>query len=271
MKVFGVDFTSRPRHRKPITAAVGNLVDRELSIESIEEIGTFEAFEDFLQRPGPWIAGFDFPFGLPRDAIEAFKWPLKWEDMVEHCAKMGRQKFEERLNRDRISRPTGNKYRTRKGDRLAGSSPAVRLHQVPVGKMFFEGAPRLARAGVHIPGVRAGDQNRIALEAYPGYMTLKMLKIASYKSDSRSKQTEQQLENRRKIVGSLRERNPLDIRLQASRRFLRSLIEEPTADRLDSVICAMQAAWGWSNRERNFGLPASMDPLEGWIATVDES
>jgi hypothetical protein len=42
-------------------------------------------------------------------------------------------------------------------------------------------------------------------------------------------------------------------------------IEEPGADVLDSVLCAVQAAWAYENREENYGIPAECDPLEGWI------
>ncbi len=268
MKVYGVDFTSAPGKRKPITVAHGILSGTRLSIETIEPLATFEAFERFLERPGPWIAGFDFPFGLPRDAIRDFGWPEEWEAMVHHCARLGRQKFAEQLNEDRISRPAGRKYRYRSGDRLAGSSPAVRLHQVPVGFMFFEGAPRLARAKLNIPLLRENADNRIALEAYPGYLTKAQLGISSYKSDERRKQTPGRRRNREFIVGQLRSGLPLEIRLNATRSLCKTFVDDPTADYLDSAICALQAAWGWKHRKRRFGLPAGVDALEGWIATV---
>jgi hypothetical protein len=268
MRVYGVDFTSAPKPRKPITAAQGHLEGNILTVERIEAIELFESFEEFLHRPGPWISGFDFPFGLPRDALVAFRWPDTWEDMVRHCARLGRSRFADRLNRDRISRPPGKRYRYRSGDRIAGSSPAVRLHQVPVGYMFFEGAQRLARSGVNIPVLRENDSNRIALEAYPGYLTKTQLRIASYKSDEHRKQTPQRERNRKLIVERICAGIPLGIQLNAPRSLARSLVDDATGDRLDSVICALQAAWGWKNRENRFGLPGNIDAVEGWIVTV---
>lgn len=268
MKILGVDFTSLPSVRKPITAAIGRLAKNRLSVQEIVQIPTFEKFDALLNKSGPWIGGFDFPFGLPRDAIQEFGWPNKWEEMVLKCAAMGRKMFEDRLNQDRISRPTGEKYRYRKGDRLAGSSPAVRLHQVPVGKMFFEGAPRLALSDVHIPVLRQRDSNRIALEAYPGYLTKGMLGIKSYKSDEKKKQTPEKRRMRGKIVRALTDGNVLGLQLDAEQALLDTLVSDPTADQLDAVICAMQAAWGWTRRSENFGLPAQVDPIEGWIVTV---
>jgi hypothetical protein len=55
---------TRPRSRVRIsgTTACGHLYDEEWS--------TFSAFEGALQRPGPWIAGIDPPFGQSRQFIE---------------------------------------------------------------------------------------------------------------------------------------------------------------------------------------------------------
>ncbi len=45
-----------------------------------------------------------------------------------------------------------------------------------------------------------------------------------------------------------------------------SLCEDPGADRLDALLCAVQAAWSWRRRFDGFGGPADGDPNEGWIA-----
>ena len=41
---------------------------------------SFEEFERFLAQPGPWLAGFDFPFGQPRPLITHLHWPRRWRD-----------------------------------------------------------------------------------------------------------------------------------------------------------------------------------------------
>jgi hypothetical protein len=43
-------------------------------------------------------------------------------------------------------------------------------------------------------------------------------------------------------------------------------VDEGSADQLDAVVCALQAAQ--AVLVRDFGLSAQVDPLEGWIATV---
>src|SRR5229473_1962611 len=72
MKIFGVDFTSAPCRRKPITVASAVLTKDLLRVEAIERHETFADFEQFLARPGPWIGGFDFPFGLPAELQAAW-------------------------------------------------------------------------------------------------------------------------------------------------------------------------------------------------------
>ena len=37
-------------------------------------------------------------------------------------------------------------------------------------------------------------------------------------------------------------------------------------DRLDAVLCLVQAAW--ASTQPRFGLPADVDPLEGWIVSA---
>jgi dihydroorotase len=46
---------------------------------------------------------------------------------------------------------------------------------------------------------------------------------------------------------------------------MRVFVGEPGADRLDAVLCLVQAAWAWSRRDANYGLPVRADRIEGWI------
>ena len=38
-------------------------------------------------------------------------------------------------------------------------------------------------------------------------------------------------------------------------------------DRLDAVLCLVQAAWAAA--QPNHGLPLDVDPIEGWIVSAD--
>src|SRR3989442_15580594 len=88
MKIFGVDFTSAPCHRKAITVAAGRLKGMTLAIEGIERLETFSAFEALLARPGPWIGGFDFPFGLPAQLCRDLRWPLAGKAPGSQCSRL---------------------------------------------------------------------------------------------------------------------------------------------------------------------------------------
>ncbi|HVY05740.1 MAG TPA: DUF429 domain-containing protein [Burkholderiales bacterium] len=268
--IHGIDFTSRPRPGKPITAASGVLRGKTFHLHAIEEFSQWESFEAWLRRPGPWIAGFDFPFGLPREAVLDLGWPHGWNELVAHCRSLGREGFRVALDGHRESRPVGKRYAHRAADLPARSHSPLKLVNPPVGLMFLEGAPRLLDAGLCIPGLQAGDPTRVALEAYPGYAARQITK-ASYKNDAKAKQTPARRRARKEIVEAIKaDRNPLGFALKGNSSLLDFLVADASGDRLDAVLCAMQAAWGWRRRDDNYGLPKWIDPLEGWIVTVPE-
>lgn len=256
MKVLGVDFTSAPGARKAITVARCRLAGARLRVEAIEEIRSFDGFERLLAEPGPWVGGFDFPFGLPRDLVRDLGWPREWRALVARCAALSRSQWRAILDRYRAARPVGRKYVHRATDLPAGSSSPTKLVNPPVALMFHEGAPRLARAGVHVPGLAEGDRKRIALEAYPALDARAIVGRASYKSDARD--TPARRAARRRIVGALA--------CEATAPLRRRLVEDASGDSLDALLCALQAARAWRRRSANFGLPARVDPVEGWIA-----
>ena len=90
MLVYGIDFTSAPSRRKPITVAACHLEGDRLTFVALETLATFPEFEAFLRRPGPWIAGFDFPFAHARRFIDNIGWPADWFSCMAHIAAMSR-------------------------------------------------------------------------------------------------------------------------------------------------------------------------------------
>jgi len=269
MKVYGVDFTSAPHRRKAITVASGRLKGNKLIVNGLERLETFADFEAMLARPGPWIGGFDFPFGVPREAAKSLKWPETWQALVKKCEQIGRSGFRTESDRLRKSRPKGRKYPKRKGDDAAKSHSPMKCVRPPVGWMFVEGAPRLLRAGVSIPRMLEGDPDRIAVEAYPGYTARGIIGRRSYKSDEPAKQDAARRACRKDLLESIQGmRNSTGIRLSASAPLVNAMLSDGTGDLLDAAICALQAAWALQRRAKGYGLPAQMDPLEGWIVTV---
>ena len=270
MRIFGVDFTSAPCRRKAITAAAGRVKGTTLVIHAIERLETFDAFEALLARPGPWVGGFDFPFGLPAELCRDLDWPLEWKALVSHCSSLTRQQLRCALDAYRNSRPAGRKYAHRATDLPAGSSSPMKLVNPPVALMFHEGARRIAAAGVHVPALCDGDPKRVALEAYPGLLARKQLGLReSYKSDTPGKRGGARMTVRRKIVKALKAGHPLGIRVRLGDGLERAVVGDGAADLLDAVICATQAAWA-ALRPR-YGLPAGAFGAEGWIVSAGTS
>jgi hypothetical protein len=264
----GIDFTSRPTKRKPITVALGTSDGASVKLVRLDRHVSFDDFAAWLRTPGPWLGAFDFPFGLPREAVRDLGWPLEWEALVAHCAALGRAGLRAAFDAYRATRPVGDKYPHRATDLPAASHSPIKLVNPPVALMFLEGARRLAAAGVHVPGLRTGDGARVAVEAYPG-LAARAITRASYKSDEARRQTPARRAARAAIVRRLRrDGGPLGVRLDGERALLAALVDDPSGDALDAALAALQAAWCWRRRARNFGLPRRIDPLEGWIATA---
>lgn len=269
MRIYGVDFTCAPRRAKPITVASGFLKSNGLEVGAVERLENFPAFEALLERPGPWVGGFDFPFSLPRELVRDLGWPADWPGLVAHCAGMDRLAFRSSLDSYRASRPVGRKYAHRATDRPAGSSSPMKLVNPPVALMFHEGARRLAAADVHLPGLLRRSSSRVALEAYPGLLARRQLGLrASYKSDTRSEHTPERRAVRKAVLGALKLGKPLGIRLALRPSLEKQVLADGAGDLLDAVICAAQAAWACNRRKANYGLPADAPPGEGWIVTA---
>lgn len=270
-QLLGVDFTSAPRPAKPITVACGHLDDARVVLDSFERCADWPSFEALLARPGPWLGAFDFPFGLPREAMIDLGWPQTWPALVRHCAALGKPAFRAALDAYRESRPVGRRYAHRATDLPARSHSPLKLVNPPVGLMFLEGAPRLLAAGVHVPGVHDGDAQRVAIEAYPGALARGITNV-SYKSDERRKQTIERRAARISIVSALTaERSAAERTVDAPVLVVtpdqrQALVDDASGDLLDAALALLQAAAAARHGPPRFGLPAAMDALEGWIA-----
>lgn len=263
MTVYGVDFTSAPSRRKPIACVECLLEGTALRVTALHGWPSFEGFSTMLASPGPFIAGLDFPFGQARRFVETIGWPRDWAAYVGLVSTMTRAEFHETLTAYRLPRGKGDKEHRRQVDVATRAISPQKLHGVPVGLMFYEGAPRLLASGVTIPLLQHGDPRRIVVEAYPGVMVRRLIGSRSYKSDDRARQTADRLAARRDVMSRLKAEGGAlhGLTLEAPD----ALAEDASGDSLDALICAVQAAWAWRERRRNFGIPALADPLEGWI------
>lgn len=270
-RLLGIDFTSAPRPRKPLTVADGRLLvaggAARLRLDAIHEIATLDGFEAFLHEPGGWIGGFDLPFGQPRPLIEHEGWPTDWRRFVAFYCGRPRERLRETFRRWCAARPAGDKFAWRKADKPAGSSPAMRWTNPPVAWMMHAGIGRMLAAGLDFPAHRvAGRRGKVALEAYPGF-TARQVCRRSYKSDTPAAQTPDRRANRRMILEAVVAGTAgLDVRLEVSERLARRMIADGAGDFLDAALCGLQAAH--ATLQPGYGLPRDLDPLEGWIASV---
>lgn len=265
----GCDFSSTPTRRKPIVLALGHAVGERVVLDRLERLESLEAFAKWLRTPGPWVAGFDFPFGLPRELVEHLGWPLEWAACMRHYAGLTRAEIRDTFAAFCDARPAGGKFAHRAFDKLAGSSPSMKWVNPPVAYMLHAAIPLLMDAGVHLPGVHAGDGSRVGLEAYPGLLARELIGRRSYKNDDRSKHTPERLIARKDVVAGLESgRTRLGLRLKLTHAQRDALAEDGSGDLLDAVLCLVQAAWAAREGAPRYGLPETLDPLEGWIVTA---
>jgi hypothetical protein len=263
--VLGIDFTSAPSSRKPITCARAEFDGARLSLVELMHLHDFASFEALLATPGHWIAGIDFPFGQARRFVENIDWPATWGDYVHEVSRLDRPGFRKVLENYKRDRAPGDKQHKRVCDVLTRSQSPQTLYGTPVALMFYEGAPRLLASGVHLPYHRDGDTSRVVLEAYPGITARQLIGNRGYKSDDKRKQTAQKREARQELFARLTG-EPGQTVYGFSIDAPVALADDPGADDLDALICAVQAAWGYGRADRGYGAPPDLDRLEGWIS-----
>jgi predicted RNase H-like nuclease len=269
MRVYGLDFTSAPRRAKPITCAACDFDGDRLHLDSLDAFADFAAFEAFLQRPGPWIAGFDFPFGQPARLIDNLDWGETWADYVGRIGRMSKAQFVGVITDYCATRPSGDKHHLRCTDILTESRSPMMLYGVPVGRMFFQGAPRLLASGVSVIPCHRTRSDRMAVEAYPALVARRWIGKRGYKTDNPHKQTPDKATARQEVVDGLRSecRDPYSFALDLTGDQADACVGDASGDTLDAVLCAVQAAW--ASNQPEYGVPPGCDLREGWI--VDPS
>ena len=268
MQLLGIDFTSAPSRRKPITVARGARAGARLAVQRIDRLVDFAAFEDLLREPGPWTGGFDFPFGLPREFATSLELGADAVSMMaslrQRCA--ARMEFRALVDAWGNGRPAGQRLIHRSTDRAregVSSTSPLQTRYVPVGFMYFEGMARLLDAGVHLPGLRDGDPARVALEAYPGFLAHELIGRRSYKNGADS----ERLIARKDLLHALElGRTRLGLRVALSHALRDEVLADAQGDLLDALLCLVQAAW--ASTQPRYGLPERVDAIEGWIVTA---
>jgi hypothetical protein len=268
MLLLGVDFTCAPSTRKPTTVARGRRAGAVVRLEGLDELPTMTGYEALLATRGPWFGAFDFPFGLPRAFVDDLGLGSTAAEVIaevrRRCAT--RMDFRALIDGWGNARAPGTRLVHRRTDGatpgIVSSSP-LQTRYVPVGFMWYEGFARIVDAGVTVPGRLDGDPERVAVEGYPGLLAFELVGRRSYKNAP----TADRLIARKDIVEALEQgRTRLGLRLKLSHAQRDAVVDDASGDRLDAVLCLVQAAW--ASARPDAGVPADADPVEGWIATA---
>lgn len=298
--LLGCDFSSSPSKRKPVVVALGYALGGRIQLSKLERFESLKVFGDWLSGTGSlaaavpdiastftppvWLGAFDLPFGLPRELVETLGWPTDWLGCVQHYAALSRAEIRDHFKAFCDARPVGGKFAHRRTDAPAGSSPSMKWVNPPVAYMLHAGVPLLLQAGAELPGLHTGTPaqpvsrdaqgfaHRTALEAYPGLLAREVLGRTSYKSDDPKAQTPERLIARKDLITALEHgRTRLGLTLKLSHAQRDALADDASGDSLDAVLCLLQAAWALNCAQKGdacYGLPADLDPLEGWIVSA---
>lgn len=272
-ELLGCDFSCSPSARKNIVLASGRLCGQRVQLLNTERFSTLDSWQQRLSQ-GPWLGGFDLPFGLPRELVHALGWPTNWLACVQHFAAQSRADLRQQFKAFCDARPAGQKFAHRATDCPAGSSPSMKWVNPPVAWMMHAGVPRLLAMGAWLPahqpdpGRTASGAGRVALEAYPGLLARELLGgSTSYKSDDKARQTPERRQARRHMLDALAAGHTrLDLQLELTPAQAEALVADASGDALDAVLCLVQAAW--AGQRGAYGLPAHVDLLEGWITSA---
>lgn len=281
MRIYGCDFTSAPCRRKPIVVAVGQLEGRRLTILGLEDCSDWAAFETYLRLPGPWLAALDLPFGLPAAVVNALGWPATWADYVSLVARLELPAFLALLQRYSAGQPPGQKLPRRPTDVLAQACSPLMRQRVPLARMFWQGAPRLLASGACLLPCHPTEAERFILEGYPALVARRWLKRQPYKGEGRERNTAVRRQARVRLLTALMSpelTQSYGLTLVLPAICQSACLDDARGDRLDALLCAVQAAWAAQAsgdvsalapqqlRERLRALlPAGCNPDEGWI------
>lgn len=263
--LLGVDFSCAPSRRKPITVARARREGaRAVRLLGVDALPTLAQFESALAERGPWFGAFDFPFGLPRAFVEAHALGDSADAVITELRRRCPARMHLRALVDAWgrTRAPGQRLVHRRTDtaHAAISSSPLQTRYVPVGFMYYEGLARLVAAGITLPGLRSGDPSRVAVEGYPARLAFALIGRRSYKNRDDGPRRAARAEMVAALEGG---GGPLGLALRLAASERAALAADASGDRIDAVLCLMQAAW--AERQPRYGLPQVVDAVEGWI------
>jgi hypothetical protein len=276
MQIYGIDFTSAPSRKKPITVAECVFIKQKLTVLSIQNLTDFFQFEGLLgSTKTPWVMAIDFPFSMPKFWLEAMNWPTSWAESVQFISNMTLPEFVHCIKLYRDSQPKGHKHHFRPIDRAAKGQSPMMVHYTPVGRMFYQGAPRLLKSNASIFPFMKRSPEHVIVEGYPALIARRYCGSSSYKTDSPKKKTPHQLNAQEKArhdiiagIASAAFKHEFNFEVNWAQGFnTNQLVADDTGDQLDALLSAVQSAWAYTQHEHHYGIPslAKFGSAEGWV------
>ena len=271
MKIHGICFTHAPHKGKPIFCASGSYTaKRGLHIQQVESLDSLRDFELFLQRSGPWVTGVNFPIGQPWNFLKKMSLPDHWAGYIRSLARWDEAVFEKKVKSYIKKFKAGNGGSLRITDSLAHGQSPLMLTGESLGKNFFAGAKRLRDAGVSVPPCAVKKENRVVVEVCPELVARRF--AYRYKETRKKSELQQAAEDARKSILSGLKSSEFEAEfgftVELEGAVSLKSVEDSKGRYLDAVLAMIQAAWAYSNKRKNFGIPAFEHPIvqsEGWI------
>jgi len=305
MIIYGIDFSSSPspkasraKDAKWMYLASCKLEGNCLTVTSLTPLNGKKAddyteLKTLLSLDGPWVAGIDVPFGMPIECVEYFQWILaedpeqNWTKYVERVRQMKtRKEFKKKIGDWRhptklkkqksVDVPTDEKESVRKYrliDRLIKSQSPMNCVRPAVGSMFFEACGLLSANAASIPPVRLmNEEDRQIVETYPRMVVDRLLEESKeYKEADGLEDVREQIVKRLSDSGeSSLIQQWYGLTVAMDENTANECVADKAGDKIDSVLCAVQAAW--ASRQDRFGIPQfnssvlnGIVALEGWV------
>ena len=166
MVVYGIDFTSAPTDKKPLTQSVCYLSGTRLRLKD-QRLRTSEELSAF-EPAGPMDRGARFSIWPAEEADRESEMAAAVAGIHSCRGSMTKREFEDCLRRYQHGRPKGEMRHSRAVDVLAGSCSPMQLDFIPVAKMFYEGAKRLLYSNATVvPFESRGSNAGVVVEGYP--------------------------------------------------------------------------------------------------------
>jgi hypothetical protein len=261
----GLDFSTLLSSKQSVLVE-GELEGRVLQLRRASNRGQeSRSLTAVLESPGPWVLGIDFPFGLPMAFLNEMPWGLEWKTYASAASSLDRLDFVERIRAFRDGKPEGEKQPRRQVDKLARGLSPLMTDGTPVARMFWAGAGHLVNSACDVLPFQRTGSDRVVIEAYPALIARRLIggnKYKDGKGDGRSREARATL---LALVERGRLRDEFGFTVSVDPALRRDCVDDESADVLDGVFCAIQAAWAYTQRASNWGIPQGHE-IEGWIA-----